>query len=132
MQKIFTILAVAFAAFATLAVVGCSKENSNEDLTAELIGSWRGTAATSYTNGIPNGESTYTLTFTKDKLTVNNDGTSKTYSYKADKKSDGTKYFTTDELGSIFYTISGTTMTITNSNTTAHLFLPKTLEKAVL
>lgn len=124
MKKIFTILAVAFAALAAISVISCNKEDASEDLTAELIGSWRGTST--------NGESIYTLTFTKDKLTLDIDGKAGTYSYKAVKTSEGKKYFSTEELGSFYYSISGTTMNIISGDSAMMLFFPKTFEKALL
>lgn len=72
-----------------------------------------------------------TLTFTQDKLTIDFDGKVGTYSYTATKGSDGQKWFTTED-GSVFYTISGTTMTITGGDSLLFYSLPKTLEKALL
>lgn len=133
MKKILAILAVIFVA---IVAISCTKEKQTEDnQAAELLGSWRGSAVTTWINGKPVDEVIYTLTFTADKITIDVDGEAQTFPFTVGKNLDGTKYFTVMDGTmnfSVFYSISGTTLNNLGGNSTASLFWPKTFEKAVL
>jgi len=134
MKKIISIVAVLLVA---LFLTNCSKsenENENDAQINELIGSWKGTSSSMYIDGKPADEIVYILTFTKDKLTVSKDGQATTNPYIVGKNLEGKKFFTemdNDDKYSMYYSISGTTLSLLEGNSTYTFWWPKTLEKAL-
>ncbi|MCQ2329065.1 MAG: hypothetical protein MJZ93_00715 [Paludibacteraceae bacterium] len=132
---------VFYALITLLSIVFCvsckideSKNPVNSNDTA-LLGTWEGSAYTSYMGGEPYGDPmVVTFEFTPERFVWKNDGQVVVSShYSCDRTSQG-KYFKwtegdTSGGDAIFYEINGNTMTINGANGSILMGLPKTMTK---
>lgn len=124
------------AVTAAVLFVSCDKDDNNgSSMDKELIGTWEGSVYTMYIDDKPAGDPTVvTLSFTDSRFVWTADGKTVVSSpYVCGTASDG-KYFkwtegSTTGGDAVFYSISGSTMTITGANGTIIMSLPKTLTR---
>ena len=133
--KLFAIAAACVALFAS-----CTKSGEqSEDFSAiqkQLVGTWEGVLKTTATlNGqeIEMGSTTVVLTFTDKQMTrKDGDTAAVTYDYVL-KKADGKYYFVCsfkgESVGSIWFTVSGSTLQLTGGDGTFFMTFPKTFTK---
>ncbi len=133
--KLFAIAAACIALFASCTKGGAQQED-NSAIKKQLIGTWEGVNKTMATlNGkeIEMGSTTVVLTFTDKQMTrKDGDGPAVTYDYVV-KKQDGKTLFTCslkgEEIGSVWFEVSGSTLSIVGGDGSFALTFPKTLTK---
>ncbi|MCQ2183323.1 MAG: hypothetical protein MJY89_07990 [Bacteroidales bacterium] len=131
-----------FAIIATIAAVvaalctSCGKFENKPKMDSELIGTWEGSIYTTFIDGKPVGDPVIvTFTFSSTNFTWKRDGaTVVSSSYSCDTSAQDGKYFQwsqgdTSGGDTIFYSISGNTMTIKGANGSILLSIPKTLTR---
>lgn len=133
--KLFALAAACIALFAS-----CNKSgDQTEDYSAiqkQLIGTWEGVLKSTATfNGqeIEMGSTTVVLTFTEKQMTrKDGDTAAVTYDYVI-KKADGKYYLVCslkgESLGSIWFTVSGSTLEFTAGDGTFFMTFPKSFTK---
>ena len=131
--KLFAIAAACIALFASCTKTGEQKEDYSA-IQKQLIGTWEGVNKTTATlNGkeIDMGSTTVVLTFTEKTLTrKDGEGPATTYDYVI-KKNDGKYLFSCsykgEEIGAVWFEISGNTLSIVGGDGTFAMTFPKTL-----
>lgn len=141
-MKAIKLIAMAAVACMALCFTSCKKDGSSTDVSAiqkQLIGTWTGVIKNTMTlNGkeVELSSTDVTVSFAEKTFTKKTgDVPAVAYNYTLNYDNLGgkgyyiTAFIGTEEVGSIYFSISGSTLTITGGDGTFVMTFPKTLTK---